>query len=96
LRAALWRARSAHDCLANRQKNIGNPSGLQRSVTGEAPLIDVTTSSLGSNISQAQMEELPLNGRNWQDLAMLAVGNKVNEVGTNEIAAEGTGNYQPL
>jgi carboxypeptidase family protein len=72
------------------------PSGLQESVTvtGEAPLIDVTTSSLGSNISQAQMEELPLNGRNWQDLAMLAVGNKVNEVGTNEIAAEGTGNYQ--
>ena len=63
-------------------------------VTGEAPLIDVTTSSLGSNISQAQMEELPLNGRNWQDLAMLAVGNKVNEVGTNEIAAEGTGTYQ--
>ena len=72
------------------------PSGLQESVTvtGEAPLIDVTTSSLGSNISQAQMEELPLNGRNWQDLAMLAVGNKVNEVGTNEIAAEGSGTYQ--
>jgi hypothetical protein len=62
------------------------PSGLQESVTvtGEAPLIDVTTSSLGSNISQAQMEELPLNGRNWQDLAMLAVGNKVNEVGTSQ------------
>ena len=73
-----------------------SPSGLAETVTvtGEAPLIDVTTSSLGSNISQAQMEELPLNGRNWQDLAMLAVGNKVNEVGTNEIAAEGTGNYQ--
>ena len=72
------------------------PSGLAETVTvsAEAPLIDVTTSSLGSNISQAQMEELPLNGRNWQDLAMLAVGNKVNEVGTNEIAAEGTGNYQ--
>src|SRR5688572_23947881 len=72
------------------------PSGLAESVTvtGEAPLIDVTTSSLGTNISQAQMEELPLNGRNWQDLAMLAVGNKVNEVGTNEIAAEGEGAYQ--
>ena len=73
-----------------------SPSGLTESVTvtGEAPLIDVTTSSLGSNISQTQMEELPINGRNWQDLAMLAVGNKVNEVGTNEIAAEGTGTYQ--
>jgi hypothetical protein len=73
-----------------------SPGGLTESVTvtGEAPLIDVTTSSLGSNISQAQMEELPINGRNWQDLAMLAVGNKVNEVGTNEIAAEGVGTYQ--
>src|SRR5688572_29828117 len=73
-----------------------SPSGLTESVTvtGEAPLIDVTTSGLGSNISQTQMEELPLNGRNWQDLAMLAVGNKVNEVGTNEIAAEGAGTYQ--
>ena len=72
------------------------PSGLQESVTvtGEAPLINVTTSSLGTAITQAQMEELPINGRNWQDLAMLAVGNKVNEVGTNEIAAEGTGTYQ--
>ena len=73
-----------------------SPSGVQESVTvtGEAPLLDVNTSSLGSNITQAQMEELPLNGRNWQDLAMLAVGNKVNEVGTNEIAAEGAGTYQ--
>ena len=38
-------------------------AGLQESVTvtGEAPLVDVSTSSLGSNISQAQMEELPVN-----------------------------------
>ena len=50
--------------------------------------IDVT------NISQAQMEELPINGRNWQDLGMLALGNRVNGVGTNEIAAEGSGTYQ--
>jgi carboxypeptidase family protein len=72
------------------------PSGLQESVTvtGEAPLIDVTTSSLGTNISEAQMTELPINGRNWQDLAMLAVGNRVNDVSNNEVAAEGAGTYQ--
>jgi hypothetical protein len=71
-------------------------AGLEETVTvtGEAPLLDTTSSTLGSNIDQGQMEELPINGRNWQDLAMLAVGNKVNEVGTREIAAEGTGNYQ--
>jgi hypothetical protein len=72
------------------------PSGVQESVTvtGEAPLIDVSTSSLGTNISQAQMEELPVNGRNWQDLGMLAVGNKVNDVSGPGIAAVGAGTYQ--
>jgi hypothetical protein len=72
------------------------PTGLSETVnvTAETPLLDITNSSLGTNISQAQMEELPVNGRNWQDLAMLAVGNKVNEVGTNEIAAQGAGTYQ--
>jgi len=79
------------------------PSALQESVTvtGIAPLLETSTSSLGSNISRTQMEELPINGRNWQDLAMLAVGNKVNEVGTNEVASDraggsgdAQGNYQ--
>ncbi len=72
------------------------PSGVQESVTvtGEAPLIDVSTSSLGSNISQAQMSELPVNGRNWEDLGMLAVGNKVNDVSGPGIAAVGAGTYQ--
>jgi hypothetical protein len=71
-------------------------AGLQESVTvtGEAPLIEVSSSALGTNITQAQMEELPVNGRNWQDLAMLAVGNKVNDVSGPGIAAEGTGTYQ--
>ena len=72
------------------------PSGVQESVTvtGEAPLVNVSSSALGTNITQAQMEELPVNGRNWQDLAMLAVGNKVNDVSVPGIAAEGTGTYQ--
>ena len=71
-------------------------AGLQESVTvtGEAPLIEVSSSALGTNITQAQMEELPVNGRNWQDLAMLAIGNKVNDVSGPGIAAEGTGTYQ--
>jgi len=71
-------------------------AGVQESVTvtGEAPLIDVSTSSLGTNITQAQMEELPVNGRNWQDLGMLAVGNKVNDTSGPGIAAVGAGTYQ--
>jgi hypothetical protein len=50
------------------------PSTVQESVTvtGEAPLIDTSSSSLGGNIDPRQMQELPVNGRNWVDLTMLA------------------------
>jgi hypothetical protein len=56
-------------------------SSVQESVTvtGEAPLIDVTSSTLGGNIDPRQMQELPLNGRNWTDLAMLAPGSRQNQ-----------------
>ena len=47
-------------------------------VTGEAPLVDTATSTLGGNIGR-QMQELPINGRNWMDLAILAPGSRQNE-----------------
>jgi hypothetical protein len=57
------------------------PSTLQETVTvtGEAPLVDTTTSTVGSNIDPRQMSELPLNGRNWMDLSLLAPGARRNE-----------------
>ena len=57
-------------------------SGLQETVTvtGEAPLLDTTTSNIGSNIDPRQMQELPLNGRNWMDLTMLAPGQPIERV----------------
>src|SRR5881296_514354 len=48
-------------------------------VTGEAPLVDTTTSKVGANIDPRQMQELPLNGRNWMDLSLLAPGARRNE-----------------
>ena len=45
-------------------------------VTGEAPLIETTTSVLGGNIDPRQMAELPVNGRNWLALALLAPGSR--------------------
>jgi hypothetical protein len=47
-------------------------------VTGEAPLIDTTTSRVGGNIDPRQMQDLPINGRNWLDLAILAPGSRQN------------------
>jgi hypothetical protein len=59
------------------------PSAVQESVTvtGEAPLIDTTSSTRSGNVDPRQMQELPLNGRNWMDLALLAPGSKRNEGG---------------
>ena len=56
------------------------PSTVQETVTvtGEAPLIDTTSSTRGGNIDPRQMQELPINGRNWMDLSLLAPGARQN------------------
>ncbi|MBI4445322.1 MAG: TonB-dependent receptor [Acidobacteria bacterium] len=40
-------------------------------VTGEAPLVNTTSSSLGGLVSDQKVADLPLNGRNFIDLAFL-------------------------
>jgi Carboxypeptidase regulatory-like domain len=59
------------------------PSTVQETVTvtGEAPLVDTTSSTVGTNIDPRQVQELPLNGRNWMDLTLLAPGARRNEGG---------------
>lgn len=51
---------------------------LQEDVTvqGEAPLIDTTKSELAGKIDQVQIQDLPVNGRNWLVFATLAPGVK--------------------
>jgi hypothetical protein len=43
-------------------------------VTGEAPQVDTTSSSLGNLVSENTISELPLNGRNYVDLSLLQPG----------------------
>jgi hypothetical protein len=50
-------------------------------VTGEAPLIDVATSVIGGNIDSRQVQELPIQGRDWTSLALLAPGNRTTAMG---------------
>jgi hypothetical protein len=59
------------------------PSTLQETVTvtAEAPLLDVTTSTVGGNVDQLQMQELPVQGRDWTSLALLAPGNRTTQMG---------------
>jgi hypothetical protein len=49
-------------------------------VTGEAPLVDTRSSQVAGNIDRRQMEELPLQGRNWIELAMIVKGITANDV----------------
>src|SRR5881409_526437 len=57
------------------------PSTLAETVnvTGEVPLVDTETSKVSSNIDPRQMQDLPLNGRNWMGLSLLAPGARRNE-----------------
>ncbi|HYR91200.1 MAG TPA: TonB-dependent receptor [Terriglobia bacterium] len=43
-------------------------------VTGEAPLVNITSSSLGGLVSEDSVADLPLNGRNYVDLTFLQPG----------------------
>jgi hypothetical protein len=44
------------------------------SVTGEISQVETTSSSVSSLVNQTQMRELPLNGRNFEQLILLAPG----------------------
>ena len=51
-------------------------------VTGESPLVDITSTQVAGNVDRRQMEELPLQGRNWMELAMQVKGITANAVDT--------------
>ncbi len=43
-------------------------------VTGETPVVNTTTSSLGNLINDTTISDMPLNGRNYADLTLLSPG----------------------
>jgi hypothetical protein len=88
--------------LAVGQQVVANlqlsPSTIQETitVTGEAPLLDVRQSSVGGNVDVRQMQELPINGRNWLQLTMLAPGARTNAVQDAPTPREGTSSAYQL
>jgi len=63
----------AQELVSNISLQVGTAT-QQVTVTGEAPVINVTSSSLGGLVNDQQISELPLNGRNYSDLALLQPG----------------------
>ena len=61
-------------------------------VTGETPLLDTASSTIGTNIDPRQVEELPINGRNWMDLTMSSAGSRSNS--SSEVPQDRQGYFQ--
>jgi carboxypeptidase family protein/TonB-dependent receptor-like protein len=85
------------EILLGRQVNLNfdmQVSGVQEkvTVTGEAPLLDVTSSNIGGNIDPRQMQDIPINGRNWMDLTLLAPGARQNA--SSEVPQDRQGFFQ--
>jgi len=49
-------------------------------ITGESPLVDISSSQVAGNVDRRQMEQLPLQGRNWMELSKLVKGITANDV----------------
>ena len=54
---------------------VGNLSETV-TVTGETPLVQTTRSDVGQVIAQTMVENMPLNGRKFQDLSLLVPGTR--------------------
>jgi hypothetical protein len=61
------------EAVVNITMQIGSLSQTV-SVTGEAPLVNTTSGSLGALVDEKQISDIPLNGRNYVDLMLLQPG----------------------
>ena len=61
------------DVVVDFKLPIGQISELL-TVTAEVPLVNTTSSSLGTVVDPTQIRELPLNGRNFEELVLLSPG----------------------
>jgi Carboxypeptidase regulatory-like domain len=60
-------------------------------VTAGAPLVEATTAGLGSLVDDKTIRELPLNGRSWNQLALLQPGVTTSTPNTNTATIFGNG-----
>ena len=73
-----------------------SPSSVQETVTvtGEAPLVNPTAARPSGVVSTRQIEDLPINGRNFLDLTLMARGATANSVRETPTDTGQRGDYQ--
>lgn len=66
-------------------------SGTSESVTvtGEAPIVETSRTSVSTTIDQRSIENLPINGRNYQDFATLTPGVVIDRTRGGDISVGG-------
>ncbi len=79
--------------VLNLAMKVGEMSQLVE-VTGAAPVIETENATLSGNVQSAQIVELPLNGRDWTQLATLEPG--VISVRPHEAVTQPGGNLRGL
>ena len=73
------------------------PAGVQESVTvtGVAPILDISSARLGVNVSEREVSELPVNGRQMSQLMLQAPGAQNAGTGTwQDVRFSGRANEQ--
>ena len=73
-----------------------SPSSVQETVTvtGEAPLVNTSATRVSGVVSTRQIEDLPINGRNFLDLTLMARGATANSVRETPTDTGQRGDYQ--
>jgi len=66
------------DLVVNSSLQVGT-SSQEVTVTAEAPMVNTTSGTLGGTVTEQKIEDLPLNGRNWVDLALMQPGITVHD-----------------
>ena len=69
-----------------------SPSTIEETVTvtAETPLLNIDSSSLGGNIDPKQVQEMPVQGRDWGALLLLAPGSRTTSDNPNRINSRNT------
>ena len=63
----------SQEAVINLTLQVGSTQQVVQ-VTGDAPLVDTTNGSIGAVVNEDQVADLPLNGRNYVDLALMQPG----------------------
>src|SRR5712691_7871631 len=83
----------AQELVVNPTLEVGAVPQEEVVVSGEAPLVNTTSSALGSVVNEQSMSDLPLNGRNYADLTMLQPGVSPQTLATTGGTATASGTW---